>query len=164
MTQPDLEMSAQMFERAIALDAEYSPALAGLAMVSTTMYEWFGAKDDDLMKAERASRRALELAPALAESHVARGCTLALSRRYKEAADEFEDAIRLNPNLFDAYYYHARMSFAAGDIQRSADLFRKAAEVRKEDFQSAMLLAQSLRMLRRNADAGEASREGMRRA
>ncbi len=163
MTQTDLEKSAQMFERAVALDPEYGPAYAGLATVYATLYEWFGAQEGDLAKAERASRRALELASDLAEPHVARGCTLALSRRYQEAATEFDEAIRLNPNLFDAYYYFARTSFAAGDIQRSADLFRKAAEVRKEDFQSAVLLGQSLRMLGQHADSRDASREGMRR-
>ena len=110
------------------------------------------------------ARRALELAPDLAEAHVARGFALSLSRRYDEAAREFEDAIRLNPNLFDAYYYFARTSFARGDIERSAELFRKAADVRQEDFQSPMLLAQSLRMLGRTEEAKEAGREGIRRA
>ena len=114
-----------MFERAIELDAGYGPAFAGLATVHATLYEWFGAREDDLVRAERTSQRALELAPGLAEAHVARGCALSLSRRYDEAAQEFEEAIRLNPNLFDAYYYFARTSFARGDIARSAELFRQ---------------------------------------
>ena len=75
-----------MFERAIALDAGYAPAWAGLATVHATLYEWFGARDDDLAQAERASQRALKLAPDLAEAHVARGFALSLSRRYDEAA------------------------------------------------------------------------------
>jgi adenylate cyclase len=164
MTQQDLEKSAELFERAIACDATYSPAYAGLATVYSTLYEWFGARDEDLDRAEHASRRALELAPGLADAHVARGCTLALSRQYDEAAKEFGEAIRLNPNLFDAYYYFARTSFARGDIAGSAELFRKAGEVRKEDFQSPMLLGQSLRMLGHVDEAREASREGVRRA
>jgi tetratricopeptide (TPR) repeat protein len=132
--------------------------------VHATLYEWFGARDEDLAKAERASQRALELAPDLAEAHVARGCALSLSRHYDEAAREFEDAIRLNPNLFDAYYYFARTTFASGDIARSAELFRQAADVRQEDFQSAMLGAQSLRMLGRREEAREIELEGIRRA
>jgi len=164
MTQTDLEKSAEMFERAIALDPRYAPAFAGLATVYATLYEWFGARAEDLVRAEQASKRVLELAPELADSHVARGCALSLSRRYDEAAAEFEEAIRLNPNLFDAYYYFARTSFARGDVERSADLFRKAGEVRKEDFQSPMLLGQSLRMLGRSEEGHEAIREGIRRA
>ena len=164
LTRPHLETSGEMFERAIELDAGYGPAWAGLAMAHATLYEWYGAKEDDLVTAERASQRALELAPDLAEAHVARGCVLSLSGRYEEAAREFEAAIRLNPNLFDAYYYFARTSFACGEIERSAELFRKAADVRQEDFQSPMLLGQSLRMLGRHDEGLDASREGLRRA
>ena len=152
-----------MFERAIALDAGYGPAWAGLATVHATLYEWFGARDDDLARAERTSERALALAPRLADAHVARGCALSLSRRYAEAAREFEEAIRINPNLFDAYYYFARTSFAGGEIARSAELFGKAAEVRQEDFQSPLLHGQSLRMLGRVDEARAATREGIAR-
>jgi adenylate cyclase len=164
LTTPDLATSARMFERAIELDPNYSPAFAGLAMVHATLHEWFGAKADDLAAAERASRRALELTPDLAEAHVARGCALALSRRYDEAAKEFEDAIRLNPNLFDAYYYFGRASFAVGNIERSAELFGKAAATRHEDFQSPLLQGQALRMLGHKEQALEPQREGIHRA
>lgn len=163
MAQPDLEKSGDLFERAIEQDPNYGPAWAGLATVHATLYEWFGSRDDDLGRAERASQRALELAPDLAESHAARGFVLSLARRYDEAAQEFEQAIRINPNLFDAYYYFARSSFASGDIARSADLFARAAGVRQEDFQSPNLLAQSLRMLGRKEEAREARREAIRR-
>jgi TolB-like protein/Tfp pilus assembly protein PilF len=164
LTQPDLEKSRDMFERAIELDAGYGPAFAGLATVHATLYEWYGAREDDLVRAERASHRALELAPGLAEAHVARGVALSLSARYGEAAQEFEEAIRLNPHLFDAYYYFARSSFARGAIAQSADLFRTAGEVRQEDFQSPILQGQSLRMLGREEESQKVTREGIRRA
>jgi adenylate cyclase len=138
--------------------------LAGLGIVHATLYEWFGSTEEDLRKAERASRRALEIAPNLAEAHVARGCALSLSRSYDEAATEFETAIRLNANLFDAYYYFARTCFARGDIERSAELFRAAAKTRQEDFQSPLLLSQSLRVLGRNEEAKKALLDGLRRA
>jgi adenylate cyclase len=164
MSQPDLERSRVMFTRAIELDARYGPAWAGLATVHATLYEWFGARDQDLEAAERASRQALELAPALAEAHAARGFALSLSRCYDEAEREFEEAIRINPNSFDAFYYFARSSFARGDVERSADLFRAAADIRQEDFQSPTLLAQSLRMLGHVEEALAATREGVTRA
>ncbi|HUR22156.1 MAG TPA: winged helix-turn-helix domain-containing protein [Vicinamibacterales bacterium] len=160
----DLVLAADMFRRAIELDPGYGPAYAGLATAHSTLYEWFGANDADLAGAERASERALELAPYLAEAHVARGCALSLMRRYEDAGREFEEAIRLNPNLFDAHYYYARTSFARDDVAGSAALFRKAADVRQEDFQSAFLLAQSLKMLRKDEEASAWRREGIRRA
>lgn len=156
--------SVRMFERAISLDESYAPAYAGLAMAHSGLYEWFGSDDADRTAAEAASSRALLLAPTLAESHVARGCACSIARRYEEAAAAFEAAIALNGNLFEAYYYYARSSFAAGEIARSADLFRKAAAVRREDFQSALLAGQSLEAIQRPDEAHELRLEGISRA
>jgi adenylate cyclase len=161
---PDLDSAAGLFRRAVEVDPGYGPAYAGLATAHSTLYEWFGANDEDLAGAEHASQRALELAPGLAEAHVARGCALSLMKRYDDASSEFENAIRFNPNLFDAYYYYARTRFARGDVAGSAELFRKAADVRQEDFQSPFLLAQSLKMLGHDEEASAWRREGIRRA
>ena len=164
MQQPDMDESRRLFERAIALDAQYAPAWAGLATVHALLFEWWGARDEDLQYADRASQRAMELAPDMADAHVARGCALSLHRRYEEAQTHFEAAARINPNLFDAYYYHGRAAFSRGELERSADLFRKASEVRREDFQSSVLLSQTLRMLGRTEEASSANREGISRA
>ena len=164
MQQPDMDESRQLFEAAIALDADYAPAWAGLATVHALLFEWWGANDEDLNGADRASLRAMELAPQIADTHVARGCTLSLHRRYAEAQPHFEAAARINPNLFDAYYYHGRTAFSQGQLQRAAELFRKASEVRREDCQSPFLLALPLRMLGRTQDAALANLEGIARA
>jgi adenylate cyclase len=164
MTRSSLARSVELFREAIDRDPYYGPAFAGLATVHATLYEWFGAKQPDLDGAEDASRRALDVAPELAETHMARGCALALSRRYVEAAHEFEDAIARNPQLFESYYYYGRTAFAAGDIACSAELFRQASEVRTEDYQSPILMGQSLQMLGRSEEARAAAREGVRRA
>ena len=164
MTQPDLLKSAAMFERAIQLDPNYAPAHAGMATVHATLHEWFGASAEDLAKAEQASLRALDLAPGLAETHSARGFVLTLSGRYAEATPEFEAAIRINPNLFDAYYYFARAAFANRQLELSARLFGQAAQARVEDFQSVALQAQSLEWLGRHEEARAANREAIRRA
>ena len=82
-------------------------------------------------------------------------------RRFEEASKEFETSIRLNPNLFDSYYYYARTRFVRGDVEGSAELFRKAADVRQEDYQSPFLLAQSLKMLGQDDEASAWRREGI---
>ena len=106
----------------------------------------------------------MELAPDLADAHVARGFALSLHGRYDEAQVHFELAARINPHLFDAYYYYGRAAFAAGDIEKSVELWRKAGEVRSEDFESPLLQAQSLRKLGHMAEAREVNREAVRRA
>jgi adenylate cyclase len=164
MREPDLEQSRRMFEGAIELDADYAPAWAGLATVHALLYEWWGSKDEDLHRADRASQIAMELAPDLSDAHVARGFSLSLHRRYDEAEVHFELAARINPHLFDAYYYYGRAAFARGEVEQSVELFRKAAEVRQEDFQAPTLQAQSLRMLGRDEEAQACTREAMSRA
>jgi TolB-like protein/Tfp pilus assembly protein PilF len=164
MRQPDLERSRRMFEHAIELDRRYAPAWAGLATVHALLYEWWGSHAEDLERADLTSQTAMELAPQLADAHVARGLALSQHRRYEESEKHFEAAIRINPNLYDAHYYYGRTAFAQGATERSADLFRRAAEVRPEDFQSQALYAQSLFMVGRTAEAREANRAAVVRA
>jgi adenylate cyclase len=164
MQQPLMDEARTLFERAIQLDAEYAPAWAGLATLHALLYEWWGSKDEDLREADRASRIAMELAPDLADAHLARGFALSIQRRYEEAKPAFEAAARINPNLFDAYYYYGRAAFAAGDTEKSVELWRKAGEVRREDFESPLLQAQSLRKLGRGDESVAVNRESVRRA
>jgi adenylate cyclase len=160
----DLDLSREMFERAIALDRRYTPAWAGLAVVHALLYEWWGARDADLEQTDRASLVAMQSDPDNACANIARGYALAQFGRYADARQHFEAAIRISPNLFEAYYYFGRQCFARGDIERAADLFRRSTEIRREDFQSALLLAQTLRMLGRGDDARAAMHEGLARA
>jgi len=142
-----LDESKQMFEKAIGIDPSYAPALSGLSDAYSWIYEWEGGSNDDLAAAEHYSMKALSLAPKNADSHSSRGYVLALGKRHDEAEQEFKEAIRLNPNLYEAYYYYGRSCFAQGQVEKSVELFRKASEVRQEDYQSVILLAQSLSML-----------------
>lgn len=158
-----LEASRAMFVRALELDADYAPAWAGLATVHACLYEWFDPSQVVLAQAEQASRRALAAAPRLAEAHAARGLVRSLSRHYDEAVGEFEAAIRINPYLFDGYYYFARTAFARGDMTCAAEMFSAAAQLRSEDFQSPMLLATADHALGRESAAHDAVQTGIRR-
>jgi len=164
MMRRGLEASRAKFVRALELDPGYAPAWAGLATVDACLYEWFDPREVVLARADHASRRALEAAPRLAEAHVARGLARSIARHYEEAADEYAAAIRLNPDLFDAYYYFARSAFARGAIAQAAQMFGLAAQLRPEDFQSPMLLATAARAIGRESVACEAVRTGIRRA
>jgi len=153
-----------MFERAVEKDPGYALAYAGLAETYSWIYDWEGANPEDLEAARYNSRKASELAPHLAESHISYGAVLSQDRQYEEAEKEFQKAIEIDPNSFEAHYYYARTCFARGAIEESAELFREAARVRLEDFQSLLLLSQSLRILGRHEEEQQAMREGIRRA
>jgi DNA-binding SARP family transcriptional activator/Flp pilus assembly protein TadD len=164
MMHDGLEDSRQMFDRAVALEPRYAPAWAGLATVQAYMNEWFDAGESNLLRAEQASRRALEAAPGLAEAHAAHGLVQAQLKQHAQAVQEFETAIRINPYLFEPYYFFARTAFARGDMERAAEMFALAAQARPEDFQSPILLSMPLTALGRQDAARDAIRTGVRRA
>ena len=119
MQQPHMDEARALYQRAIALDAEYAPAWAGLATLHALLYEWWGSKAEDLAEADRASRIAMELAPDLADAHLRAATRCRTSAATRKRSTHFEAAARINPNLFDAYYYYGRAAFAAGDIEKS---------------------------------------------
>ena len=158
----DVWESKIMFEKAIKIDPSYAPAHAGLSDVFAQIYEWHGGDNADLAHAESHSVKALSLSPNWAEGHSSYGLVLSLHKSDNEAEKEFIEAIRLNPNSYDAYYRYGRFSFSRGDIEKSAEMFLKASQVRLEDFQSLLLLAQSLNILGNNQQI-DALGEGLTR-
>jgi tetratricopeptide (TPR) repeat protein len=115
----------------------------------------------NLQAAEQFSQKAIELSPSLAEAHTSRGIALSLSKDYAGAEECFEKAIALDPRLFEAYYHYARMSFAAGNLQKAAGLFRDANRVRPEDYQSLLLAAQCFEKTGFAARAQEVREDGV---
>ena len=156
-----MEYARQMFERALALDPGYALAWAGLADCSSWLAPWWGNDPEEIRRGEEASRRAVELAPDLAETHASRGQSLVLARRFAEAEEEFQTALRLQPGLFEALYFFARACFAQGRLEESADLFARAEAARPEDYQSPLLVTSVLDALGRPDEAEAATRRGV---
>ncbi len=139
-----LEYARQMFNRAIEIDPEYARAYAGVADACSLLYVYFDARESNLRQADTASLKAIELQPELAEGHVARGIALSMSKRFDEAGPEFEQAMKLDPKLFDAAYWYARTKLAQGDYDDAVKLFERAGAIRPEDYQVPGFLAQVL--------------------
>ena len=144
------------FSDAIELDPEFAAAYAGLADTYTEIWTNYESTDENLAKAEEASRRAIELDPNLAEAHVARGYALG-RQQYAVAEREFQLAIELNPGLFEAYYSYGVSAFAQGEMEKAAQMLEKANEVAPEDERALRLLPQIYRSLGREKDSIAAS-------
>ena len=142
MRRRSLAYAREMFRRAIRLDDGYAPAHAALADSFSVERMYYPTSELDLEEAERASLRALELAPELAEAHAARGMVLFVTGRYDEAERELEHAVELDPQLFDGWYYLARMHFQQGRPARAAELFDRAVEL-GERHEAAFFAGQS---------------------
>jgi tetratricopeptide (TPR) repeat protein len=89
---------------------------------------------------------------------------LSLKGEFELAEYEFEIAAGLDPLLFEAYYFHARTSFAQGRREKAIELYEKSAEVNPQDYQAPLLVAQIYSDLGRTGEADAARRRGIQAA
>jgi adenylate cyclase len=158
-----LEFARQMFARAIVIDPNYARAYAGVADCSSFLYMWFDASEDNVREALSASRRAVELDPESPVTHASLGLALFLDKDYEAARDEFETALGLCTELFEAYFYYGRSCFAQGQFEKAAELFGQASQASPADFQALSLRGLCFRALNRDAEAREIFRETLRK-
>lgn len=156
-----LDFARDMFKHAIERDATFARAYAGLAYCSAFLYMYWESKEEHLDAAEVASRRALELDADLAEAHAASGLVNSLRKNYAVAEAEFAAAIRLDPRLFEPYYFCGRSHYAQGKLELAVQWFDEASRVAPDDYQAPMLEASALHGLGRSADAKAAYRRGL---
>jgi len=160
----DTIYARQMFQRALEADPEFGRAWAGLAYTYGFEYLYFNATDVNREEALRTSRKALELAPDLAESHVSAGIANCMVQDFEQAEAEFEKAVELDPENFDAWYFYARDKVHEGELERAVKLFERAAQVRPEDYQSVLLQSQLWHSLGNQRRELESARRGIERA
>ena len=157
------QLARRMFARAVELDPLYARAYAGIADCDSFLFLHYQlpAGVDSILA---TSGKALSLDDRVAEAHASRGLALSLGRRYHESTEEFERAIALDPNSFEAHYFYARACVTQGKLERAAPLFERAAENKPDDYQSLCLLIQVYRSLGRPRDSESAARRGIERA
>ncbi|HEX8925883.1 MAG TPA: tetratricopeptide repeat protein, partial [Terriglobales bacterium] len=153
-------LAREMFEKAIEADPKFARAYAGIADCWAFEYMYWDSRPELLEQADAASRKALDLDPTQAEGHASRGMTASLCKRFDEAQTEFETAIRLNPKLFEAYYFFARLMYSRGNLEEACQIFEQASRV-SEEYQALMLWASTLNGLGRSAEAAVVYRRGV---
>jgi len=157
----NMAFAIEMLNKAVEADPQYARAWAALAGCYAMTCMYWSATEENLAAAERASCKALELLPGLAESHISRGLSHFVHRRHAAAIAEFETALRLDQNVFEAYYFYARVCFQRGEMERAAELFEQASRINPDDFQAPTLLRQVYHSLGRDKDALAAARRGV---
>ncbi|GAC1535697.1 MAG: hypothetical protein NVS2B9_01090 [Myxococcales bacterium] len=113
------------FENALALQPDYAPAQAGLAFTllftKSKLYH---------QRSLAAARRAVELAPDLAEAWAIRGKARSwIARDWAGARADLEHAVRLNPNDPQAQQHYAALLVSLGRLQEGIAAQRRATEL-----------------------------------
>jgi len=160
----DAVYARQMFKQALGVDPAYGRAWAWLAYSYGFEYMFLNGTDANREEALRTSEKALELAPDLAESHIAAGIARCMTGECKNAEIRFKKAIELDPRRFEAWYFYGRSKVREGQPKHALKLFQQAARLRPEDYQSVLLQAQLHVSLGDTKRAMEASRKGVERA
>ena len=130
-TEDGYRKAVSHFERAIALDAAYARAYAGLADTHVLMYGLVeGEGEAFIRQARAAASKAIEINPQLAEAHTSLGL-IAMNHDWDWAASqrEYRRAIELDPNYPTAHHWYAeflnaqgRFDEALGEIERARQL------------------------------------------
>ena len=158
-----LELARRMFVKAVEIDPLYATAYAGIADCDSFLRLHYGA-EVPIEGILAMSGKALELKSGLAEAHASRGLALSLLGRYPEAMAEFDEAIAVDANLFEAHYFCARACFSQGKLEDAAYHFQRGADINPDDCQTLLVLTGVLRSLGRTQGMMTAAQEGVARA
>jgi len=124
---PDRAIS--MFERALAIDADYAEAWAGLGTAYQVKGTFLGLTEL-VDKAISCAERAVALDPKLADAHIALGTSLLARSRYDDAARALEVAIGLDTKNARAHATLARVYWIGrGDARRGIRELERAVAI-----------------------------------
>jgi TolB-like protein len=127
----DFRKAIEYFNQAIALDANYALAYAGLADTYALLSTFgFMPQTEGVPKAREFARQAVTLDNGLAEPHTTLGY-LSLTYDYDFAGSEreFRRAIELNPNYATAHQWFGEMLTNAGRLDEASAEYRRALEI-----------------------------------
>jgi adenylate cyclase len=158
-----LLLARRMFTKAAELDPNYARAYAGIADCDSMLHALHHA-DVSVEGILAMSAKALALDPGLAEAHASRGRALQFARQYEEAITEFDHALAIDPNLYEANFFYALFFIERGDFERAAELCERAAQLRSDDYRSPLLASTVYRSLGRDADRKRSAWLGLERA
>ncbi len=126
-TAEGLTKGIECFNQAIALDANFALAYAGLADSYNLLHSYNGLplRESDQM-AERALLKALELDPQLAEARASLGHLRTRQWDWSRGETEFERAIELNPNYAIAHAWFGIHLVLRGRVEQALAQAEKA--------------------------------------
>jgi serine/threonine protein kinase/tetratricopeptide (TPR) repeat protein len=130
-TKEGLEMSANMFEKALEVDGNFALAYAGLSdCYSTYVFHNIDPKKSWLVKAEETGQKALVIDRDLAETHRALSRLYWVMGKTEEAIQEVEVAVKSNPNYGDAWRVLGQFYSWTGQYPKSESALMRVLEVK----------------------------------
>lgn len=119
-----------MFESAIALDANYVPAIVSLGMVdlNAVRYGWTADPVEALQRAEQLGRKAIAINESSAAAHALLGQVYIRRGDLDRALDEMKRALALNPSDSESYAGVGNALLLLGDVDRAIEAIETAIQ------------------------------------
>lgn len=126
--------AADLFRQAIGRDPDFALAYAGLADVLVSIARWhLPGWQDTAQEALDAARKAVALAPDLADSQLALGAAMALAHD-PAAQTAYARALALSPHDPGVHYRAARYFVISGDKAGAIRHYERAFELAPDDY------------------------------
>jgi TolB-like protein/DNA-binding winged helix-turn-helix (wHTH) protein/cytochrome c-type biogenesis protein CcmH/NrfG len=122
------DTAREMFRRAIALDAAFARAYAGLALTYAADYrnQWTGDGAAALDRAFELARTAYQINPDIPETYWVLAFVHMVRRQHQQALQYLETAVRLYPSYADGYALMAGINTYIGRPAETVRLLRTA--------------------------------------
>jgi len=131
LTPADSRKAIECFEEAIALEPNYAQAYAR----SAGAYSYLGVTgqmlpDTAFEIVTRYADKALQIDDSIAEGHIAKGAAyLFYNWKWKEAYNELQKAIQLNPGAIDGYQLLGYYYLIMGQKQKAVEMLEEAEKI-----------------------------------
>jgi len=151
----DLRTGDRLVSQAIELDPEFAEAWALKAVIASEIYWFYYDRSDSVVAAsDRMSRRALELAPGLAEGHWARGHYYYRTQLdYEPAMAEVERALESRPGESDFESLAGDILRRKGEMREALGRYERTVELAPRDPNTHFISCETRRLLREYAAA-----------
>jgi tetratricopeptide (TPR) repeat protein len=138
--QPENLTSAQIvFKQALKIDPNFGAAEAGLGEAYWMQYQ-FAKEKQAIAPAQQACSKAVDLGNAGAEGHICLGLLANGTGKYEQAAEQFQQAVQLEPandrayvNLADAYQH-------LNQLDKAEETYKRAIALRPQYWRAYSLL------------------------
>ena len=157
-TDADSQAAIALLEHAVALDPEFAPAYAELAVAHVVRLTFVTPEETGELeqKAFAAAEKALSLDPDLPEAYLARGDLLWTHSHHfahERAAQEFRRALSLNPNSDGAHRRLARVYVHVGFFEEALQHAAIALAINPSNAQALNSRAQALLWMGKDEEA-----------
>jgi TolB-like protein/predicted Zn-dependent protease len=151
----DVEAAIQLYTEATRLDPNYALAFAARSLAFADLGTNWSASAwrEAFEKAQTDARRAIALAPDLAEGHLTLAAALAVSLDFRQASNEYERAVALTPGNAEVFRNYSDFESAMGRSEAGVAAARRAVLLDPLNPHSHAALSSALFLARRRDEA-----------